>query len=65
MIFMLADGAVYTAHQWLVHEAALACVDPTMRPCLCELMTVYHDAGKSMDLAWEHSNERLLTYVQS
>lgn len=63
MIFMLADGAVYTAHQWPLHEAALACVDPTMRPCLREFMTVYHGVGKTMDMAWEHSNERSLAYV--
>jgi hypothetical protein len=29
MIFVRADGAVYTAHQWLIHAAALArSVDP-------------------------------------
>jgi hypothetical protein len=65
MIFVHADGAVYTANQWLTHEAALACtVDPRMRPYLCEFRMVYHGAGKIMDMAWEHSNKRVLTYVQ-
>lgn len=48
MIFVHADGAVYTANQWLIHEATLACsVDPRMRPYLCEFRAVYHGAGKA------------------
>lgn len=36
MIFMLTDGAAYTKHWWLRHEATLAwSISPTTRPYKC------------------------------